>query len=204
MLSRLQAIIALFMLLILAAPATAQANPEESQSARPGLQMTDVVDTLQSVLDEHPAPPDAAFLLRAGMRGAVRQMESLGIQGERLFAVPLTGALAGDADAVEQVLDSLLAGRTQDERSQVIFAGLAEALASLDDPGTHLYGPGQYGASLEELGYSLGGVGFFVDEEKDSQGRLVIVEMFEGFPADGKGSSPETVWSRWPDTRPAI
>ena len=183
MLSRLQAALALILLLVVSAPASA----EPDKSPRQPLRMAEVLATLVRVQEEHPSPPEPAFLVRAGMRGAVRQMQELGLAGDALFELKLTGDLNADMAAVERVLDGLLAGRSEAEKAQVLWAGLAEALASLEDPGTRLHPPGGYAATLEELGYSLGGVGFFVDEEKDDQGRLVIVELFEGFPAERQG-----------------
>jgi len=183
MLSRLEAALALILLLVVLAPASA--GPEST--SRQPLQMADVVATLARVQDEYPSPPEPAFLVRAGMRGAVREMQEMGLAGDRLFALELTGDLNTDMAAVEDLLNRLLAGRSEAERGRVLWAGLSEALASLEDPGTRLHPPGGYAATLEELGYSLGGVGFFVDEEKDEQGRLVIIELFEGFPAERQG-----------------
>ncbi len=183
MLSRLEAALALILLLVVLAPASAEPERTPSQPLR----MADVLATLVRVQEEHPSPPEPAFLVRAGMRGAVREMQEMGLAGDRLFALELTGDLNTDMAAVERILDSLLAGRSQAERAQVLWAGLFEALGSLEDPGTRLHPPGGYAATLEELGYSLGGVGFFVDEEKDDQGRLVIIELFEGFPAERQG-----------------
>lgn len=183
MLSRLEAALALILLLVWLAPASA--GPETT--SRQPLQMADVLATLLRVQDEHPSPPRSAFLVRSGMRGAVREMERMGLVGNRLFSLELSGDLASDMEAVETLLDELLAGRSEADKARVLWAGLAEALASLEDPGTRLHPPGSYSATLEELGYSLGGVGFFVDEKKDEEGRLVIVELFEGFPAERQG-----------------
>ena len=169
MLSRLQAALALILLLVVSAPASA----EPDKSPRQPLRMAEVMATLVRVQEEHPSPPKPAFLVRAGMRGAVRQMQEMGLAGDALFDLKLTGDLNADMTAVERVLDGLLAGRSEAEKAQVLWAGLAEALASLEDPGTRLHPPGGHAATLEELGYSLG--------------RLVIVELFEGFPAERQG-----------------
>jgi carboxyl-terminal processing protease len=183
MFSRLQAALALILLLVVLAPASA----EPEKPSRQPLQMAEVLATLVRVQGEHPSPPEPAFLVRAGMRGAVRQMQEMGLAGDSLFEQKLTGDLKADIMTIERALDGLLAGRSAAEKGQVLWAGLAEALACLEDPGTRLHPPGAYAATLAELGYSLGGVGFFVDEEKDEQGRLVIVELFEGFPAERQG-----------------
>ena len=174
----------LILLLVLVGPATAASEPDPSGHP---IEMIDVASTLQRVLDEHPAPPDAAFLLRAGMRGMVRELQAQGLPGEALFSLELSGSLSSDAARVDRVLDQVMAGRKPADRGRVLLAGLSAALEGLDDPGTRLYPPGRYQATLEELGYSLGGVGFFVDEQKDEQGRLVVIEMFEGFPAERQG-----------------
>lgn len=189
MLSRLPAALALILLLACALPALADEDPQRPHSPGPvrPLAMHDLAATLQRVLDEHPSPPDSTFLLRSAMRGLVAEMAVMGLRGDSLFSLRMQGDLAADSAALERAMDALLKGRSAEDRGRLVRSGLAAALESLDDPGTRLYGPHEYRASLEELGYALGGVGFFVDEEKDEQGRLVIVEMFEGFPAERLG-----------------
>lgn len=190
MLSRLPAV-ALILLLALAAPAPASPDPASAPIAPSPVQMVDILSVMQRVLDEHPAPPDAVFLMRAGMRGGVRELEALGIEdAQSLFTYELSGSLTADAAMIDKRLEPMLARLTPEQRGKVLLAALGAALESLDDPGSHLYAPGKYQATLEELGYSLGGVGFFVDEQKDEKGRLVIIEMFEGFPAERQGIRP--------------
>lgn len=189
MLSRLPAALALILLLAFALPAFADDQPEPMASPGPvrPLVMDDLGATLERVLEEHPSPPDSTFLLRSALRGIAAEMEAMGLRGDSLFSLRMQGNLAADAAAIDAALAVLLQARSEEERGRLLRAGLAAALESLDDPGTRLYRPHEYRATLEELGYALGGVGFFVDEEKDEQGRLVIVEMFEGFPAERLG-----------------
>lgn len=151
------------------------------------LQMSELVATIERLVREHPAQPQAAFLLRASLAGMAARLEQQGLPAYGLFQIPLGQGLEADAAAVQAALDRVLAGQSAGLYGEVIWAGLASALASLDDPGSRLYAPGEYQKSLEELGYSLGGVGFFVDENRDARGGYLIVEMIEGFPAERQG-----------------
>jgi carboxyl-terminal processing protease len=57
----------------------------------------------------------------------------------------------------------------------------------LKDDGTRYYPPGTYHVAAIESASFKGGVGMYVDEEKDRQGRFIIVDTLDGFPAFNAG-----------------
>lgn len=69
-----------------------------------------------------------------------------------------------------------------------LHAGIEGMIMSLNNPGCEFFLPGKYRASLAEMGYNKGGCGFFVDDKKkDSEGRWIIIETLQDFPAEKEG-----------------
>ncbi|MBI3927758.1 MAG: PDZ domain-containing protein [Armatimonadetes bacterium] len=149
------------------------------------LTLSDLDRSVQEVLAHHPAAPHQRYLVRASLRGVVERLHQLGLEGSPLFR--LDPGTPDGAVLLQGELQEILGRVPAQERDSVIRAGIQAMIESLDDPGSSFFGPGLYQKSLEELGYSLGGVGFHVDEEPDAEGRFLVIEMLEGFPAEKLG-----------------
>jgi len=79
-------------------------------------------------------------------------------------------------------------GIKKKEMQSYIHAGIRQMVKSLDNPGCKFALPGKYRETLEEMGYNKGGCGFFVDEKnRDHEGRWIIIETLQDFPADKEG-----------------
>jgi len=100
---------------------------------------------------------------------------------------PLQSALVGDSDArlVHDVLDLLARDYYRPiNRAELVNKGLQAAIASLNDPYSHYFDPGEYRAFLNQSNPHLSGVG--IDVLPDAKG-LRIVDVFPGSPAARAG-----------------
>jgi carboxyl-terminal processing protease len=101
---------------------------------------------------------------------------------------PLRGALV-DNNSNDQVADQVLNLLGQDyyrpvNRTQLVNKGLAAAVASLNDPYSHYFGPSDYRAFENQTNPHLSGIGIDVDPEAKG---LRIVDVFPGTPAAHAG-----------------
>jgi carboxyl-terminal processing protease len=104
-----------------------------------------------------------------------------------VLPAPLRNAFVSDSNGrfVNEVLDLL----TRDyyrplDRKQLTDEGLAAMVASLNDPYSHYYDPGEYRAFLNQSNPHLSGIG--IDVQLESQG-LKVVDVFGGSPAAKAG-----------------
>jgi carboxyl-terminal processing protease len=107
----------------------------------------------------------------------------------------LRDAFAPQSSSEQQVQNVIgLIGRDYYRKvntQQLLNVGLEQAVASLDDPYSHYYPPGDLGTYTEETqGPHVSGIG--VDVNQTAKG-LVLVEVFPNSPASGAGLQPGDV-----------
>jgi carboxyl-terminal processing protease len=91
--------------------------------------------------------------------------------------------------ASDQLVDDVLSLLQRDyyrkiDRNQLVNKGLAAAVASLKDPYTHYFTPGDYHAFQDQSNPHLSGVG--IDVQTEPRG-LLVVDVFPGSPAAKSG-----------------
>jgi carboxyl-terminal processing protease len=89
----------------------------------------------------------------------------------------------------DQLVDDVLSLLQRDyyrkiDRNQLVNKGLAAAVASLKDPYTHYFTPGDYHAFQDQSNPHLSGVG--IDVQTEPRG-LLVVDVFPGSPAAKSG-----------------
>lgn len=105
---------------------------------------------------------------------------------------PVAGITPRTKGVTTQAVDEAFkrANISKKEAQPYYHAGLKKMFKSLKDSGSKYYPPGKYRKSLAEMGYNKGGCGFFVDEEPDDEGRFIVIETLQKFPAEKKGIKP--------------
>ncbi len=127
-------------------------------------------------------PPHA--LIKAFCETVAGELEKNRISARELKYLTFSSDLKENIAAIDRIFNSVLSPGKGPARELIIQKGIEGMVLSLKDDGTRYYAPGSYHVRLVESSTSRGGVGMYVDEEKDRQGRFVIVDTLEGFPAE--------------------
>jgi carboxyl-terminal processing protease len=172
-----------FCLLLLARPCWAQDDLGPAPGGFVGA--ASLTQVLHSLDVDSIEPVDPQLLTRYAVSGFARRLEGL--------HRPVAGLLMQDLRH-PQDRSGLMASLAEIAKTlspadrQICYLGaIKSALRGYNTPGTKLYGPGEYEKSLQELGFSVGGVGIYFDEDPDPQGTFKIVQMMQGFPAEKLG-----------------
>jgi len=127
-------------------------------------------------------PPHA--LIKAFCETAGSELEKNRIRSRELKYLAFSSDLRENIAAIDKIFNSILPPGKGPARDTLIQKGMEGMVLSLRDDGTRYYAPGSYHVKLMESSSFKGGIGMYVDEEKDRQGRFVIVDTLDGFPAE--------------------
>ena len=125
-------------------------------------------------------------LLRAFIDEINRELEKNSITIKELRYFTLSADLEKDLSSLKTVLDNNIPPGAGISLDTLFQQGMEKMTASIKDEGTRFYPRGQYHAKLMEASFK-GGLGMFVDEDKDRAGHFVIVETLEGYPSYESG-----------------
>lgn len=149
------------------------------------LQVKDVLDVINIIEQDYYKPVDNKKLMDSFIEGISKHSENL--EKPSLFeGISTTDGIEKAVVQIDKAFEK--AGINQEEMQAYLQEGIKTMIESLDNPGCKYFPPSQYRKSLAEMGYSKGGCGFFVDDEmKDANGRWIIIETLQDYPADKKG-----------------
>jgi len=149
------------------------------------LNYTDIYKAIEIIKKEYYEPLKGKTLLESFLEGVARYARW------KKRSNPLADIKPSDdvKKVVNEIGEKFKHKAVSDKEIQVyIHRGISQIIMSLDNPGCKFYMPGKYRETLQEMGYDKGGCGFFVDEEeKDADGRWMVIETLQDFPAEKKG-----------------
>lgn len=125
-------------------------------------------------------------LLRVFITAMNSELEKNRIIIKELRYFTISSDLQADLSSLDALLSANFPAAGGITAAHLLQAGMEKMVSSLNDEGTRYYGPGEYHVKLMESSFR-GGIGMFVDEEKDSSGYFVIVETLEGYPSYESG-----------------
>jgi carboxyl-terminal processing protease len=147
---------------------------------------TSTMDDVQKVIDvlstRFVDTVTAPSLVKIFIQGLGEELEKNKLPARQLTYFASTSNYQEDLKTAEKLMAQALPPSSKVTREKLIEAGLAKMVSSLKDEGTRFYPPGTYHVKLLNSSFK-GGIGMFVDEEKDRQGKFIIVDTLEGFPA---------------------
>ena len=152
------------------------------------LDATDVEKAIDLMKQDYYDPLDSQKLLKEFVEG-VHKYAKKENKKDPFENLKLGNSFKDNIKAMDKAFKD--SGLRQGKWQKYIQEGLRYMVNSLNNEGCEYYPPGRYRATLQEMGYNKGGCGFFVDEKKrDSDGRWMIIETLQDFPAEKEGIKP--------------
>ncbi len=144
----------------------------------------DVVALAGIITNEFYEKTEITELMSRYIDGVRKGSEELGLS-DPLSGIESSASVQLVAEQVNEALTK--AGLSGDDAGVLVRRGLEAMVSGLSDEGCMFYEPGKYHRTLREMGYNKGGCGFFVDQTPDLEGRFIIIETLQDFPAEKGG-----------------
>lgn len=139
-----------------------------------------VIDTIQNKYVDQ-VSVDALF--RSFVDAVNEELVNNKIVSRELRYLTVTSNTEENIKQFDKIIDALIASDMKITKETLVESGLKRMASSLKDDGTRYYPPGKYHLR-KVLPSNKGRTGLFVDEEKDQNGRFIIVETLADSPAD--------------------
>jgi carboxyl-terminal processing protease len=151
--------------------------------------MGDVQKVIETLSSKYVDTVTAPALSKIFIQGLGEGLEKNKIPAREITYFASTSNWQEDLRTADKLMTQAIPQTSRITREKLIEAGLEKMVSSLRDEGTRFYPPGAYHVKLINPSFK-GGIGMFIDEEKDSQGRFTIVDTLEGFPAANAHLAP--------------
>jgi len=156
-------------------------------AARPAAGLDDLSMVIRQLHQEFVDRVDSAGLVTLAARTLERKLLLAGAAPPPLPRLQANGDLEANLAELTRYWEALPEEDRRIRGAAACRSAQRALLRAMKDDGCELFLPGTYQESLEEQGYTQGGVGILVEEEKDAEGNFIIIETLKGFPADALG-----------------
>lgn len=155
---------------------------------RARISLKDVQETFRLIDEEYIEKVDQKKLFQAFIEGLEEVLDRARILTNAFKQLKVSESIQENIKNLEAPLDALLKNSHGKLTMEILlYPALSRMISSLGDEETKFYKPGEYRPRLADMGYSLGGVGMYVDEERDKDGTFVVVETLAEFPSEKAG-----------------
>jgi carboxyl-terminal processing protease len=180
----------LLVAVIFAFPSLAQAasKPIGAIHEEKGLSLDSIDELFSLVKNEFVDEVSTTVLVNGALKNMKAYLKTKKLDDSFVTEVPAAAAPKTAVDKFNQIYQKVLARNSQISKEALSYVAIRGMLKGVNDPYTVFLDPKEYANLLEQMkGGSFGGIGIFIELDKEKNNQLTIIEAMEGTPGQKAG-----------------
>ena len=153
-----------------------------------GVSLDSIDGIFPLILSEYAEKVSQNTLVNGGISGIKEYLKKQKLGNIQVNEIPASLSDKAQIDRFNSIYKKLLSSNPQINREMLSYAAIRGIMKSLNDPYSVFLDPKEYASLMEQMkGGSFGGIGIYIELDKQNGNQLTIVESIEGTPGYNAG-----------------
>ncbi len=153
-----------------------------------GVSLDSIDGIFPLILSEYVEKVSQNTLVNGGIAGIKEYLKKKKIDDSSIREIPRSLPDKTQIEQFNKIYNKLISSNPQINKEMLSYAAIRGIMKSLNDPYSVFMDPKEYASLMEQMkGGSFGGIGIFIELDKQNSNQLTIVESIEGTPGYNAG-----------------